>query len=105
MRIQGEKQTLSPLSPLRGEGMGVRGQRTLPATRKRFRETANPASSCTVRGARSRCVSPLTPDPSPLQGRGEPDADSGRKAISIPPLPFEGRGDGGEGSKNPARAS
>jgi hypothetical protein len=65
----------------------------------------DPASSCSIRGACGRCVSPLTPDPSPLQGRGELDADSGRKADSIPPLPFEGRGDGGEGSKNPARAS
>jgi|GEM_PF-3739214 len=27
---------------------------------------------------------------------------SGRKSASIPPLPFEGRGDGGEGSKNTA---
>jgi hypothetical protein len=66
--FQGGKQTLSPLSPLRGEGMGVRGQRTLPAPRKRFRDTANPASSCSIRGACGRRVSPLTPDPSPLPG-------------------------------------
>jgi hypothetical protein len=66
--FQGEKQTLAPLSPSRGEGMGVRGQRTLPAPRQRLRGSVDPASSCTVRAARSRCVSPLTPDPSPLLG-------------------------------------
>jgi hypothetical protein len=40
------------------------------------------------------------PDPSPWKGRGELDADCGRKADAFTPLPFEGRGDGGEGSKN-----
>jgi hypothetical protein len=98
----GRKAISIPLSPSRGEGMGVRGPGTLPTHYQRSRDTANPASSCTVRGARGRGVSPLTPTPLPFQGRGEPDANSGRKAISIPPLPFEGRGDGGEGSRNPA---
>jgi hypothetical protein len=99
------KSRLFPLSPLRGEGMGVRGQRTLASPRQRLRGSADPVSLWTIRGACGRGVLPLTPDPSPLKGRGELDADCGRKADAFTPLPFEGRGDGGEGSKNPGSAS
>jgi hypothetical protein len=38
----------------------------------------------------------------PCQGRGELDADFRAESRLYPPLPFKGRGDGGEGSKNPA---
>jgi hypothetical protein len=64
----GRKTISIPLSPSRGEGLGVRGPGTLPAPHQRFQDTANPAFSCTVRGARGRGGSPLTPDPSPLKG-------------------------------------
>jgi hypothetical protein len=62
----------------------------------------DPASSCSIRGACGRCVSPLTPDPSPLPGERGAGCGFRAKSRLYPPLPFEGRGDGGEGSKNPA---
>jgi hypothetical protein len=84
----GRKADSSPLSPSRGEGMGVRGQRTLPAPRKRFRETVNPASSCTVRGACGRRVLPLTPDPSPLPGERGAGCGFRAKSRLYPPSPL-----------------
>jgi hypothetical protein len=95
----GRKADAFPLSPLRGEGLGVRGQRTLPAPRQRLRGSADPASLWTIRGACGRGVSPLTPDPSPLKGRGELDAGSGRKADSFPLSPLRGEGMGVRGQR------
>jgi hypothetical protein len=80
----------------------VRGLRTLPARRQRFQNTVNPASSGTMPCRPRQALS--TPHPRTLSRSGwrEPDADPGRKATSIPPLPFKGRGDGVRGQKNPA---
>jgi hypothetical protein len=96
----GRKADAFPLSPLRGEGLGVRGQRTLPAPCQRLRGSVDPASLWTIRGACGRGVLPLTPDPSPLEGERGAGCGFRAKSRRFPPLPFEGRGDGGEGSKN-----
>jgi hypothetical protein len=102
LRVQGEKQTL-PLSPLRERGMGVRGQRTLPAPRQRLRGSADPASLWSIRGAAGGA---FYPSPSPLSpGRGEGSWMRIAGEKQTPPLsPLRGEGDGGEGSKNPCIA-
>jgi hypothetical protein len=102
MRIPGEKQPPSPLSPSEEKGsVGV--EKDLPARRQRFQNTVNPASSGTISPARSSgAVSPLIREPSPRSGS--------REAIAIPaeshppvPSPLKGRGDGGEGWRDPCQ--
>jgi hypothetical protein len=57
-------------SPPPGERGGVRGQRNLPVPRQPFRDTVNPALSCTVRAARGWALHPSPPTPLPFQERG-----------------------------------
>jgi hypothetical protein len=100
------KSRLFPLSPLRGEGMGVRGQRTLPAPCQRLRGSVDPASLWSIRGACGRGVLPLTPDPSPLRrGEGSWMRVAGRKADAFPLSPLRGEGMGVRGQRTLAAAS
>jgi hypothetical protein len=95
------KSNLHPPLPFKGRGDWVRVKEPCPARRQRFQNTVNPASlghhPCRPRQPQFH---PSSPNPLPGPAGGEPVADPGRKATSIPPLPF--KGDGGEGSKNPA---
>jgi hypothetical protein len=81
----------SPLAPT-GGGAGVRGQRNLPAPRQPFRDTVNPAYSCTVRATRGWAFHPSPPTPLPFQGRGGQCSFATNKTQQSPLAPTGERG-------------
>jgi hypothetical protein len=79
-------------SPPPGERGGVRGQRNLPVPRQPFRDTVNPALSCTVLCCAWLGASPLTPYPSPLPGERGQCSFTTNKTQQSPLAPTGGEG-------------